>query len=138
MMKNKFNNRVVNMDKEGYKLIKKHNYNKKNILYVEIDGNKIQSWKEYIVEMEKYFKFPTDCTDNIDGYLDWMRDLSWLKKDGYFLVINNFNEFIKNNIELKNKIVLLFREVILPFWEEEVENVVVEGKSKSFVLILVN
>lgn len=137
-MKNKFNNRVVNMDKEGYKLIKKHNYNKKNILYVEIDGNKIQSWKEYIVEMEKYFKFPTDCTDNIDGYLDWMRDLSWLKKDGYFLVINNFNEFIKNNIELKNKIVLLFREVILPFWEEEVENVVVEGKSKSFVLILVN
>jgi hypothetical protein len=74
----------------------------------------------------------------MDGYLDWMRDLGWLNKESYTLIINEYNLFMKNNIDLKNKIISHFRHVILPFWKDEVEEVVVGGKGKCFTLYLVD
>lgn len=54
-------------------------------------------------------------------YLDWIRDLEWLNKEAYVLIINDYNLFMRNNTDLKNEIISDFKEVILSFWQDEVE-----------------
>lgn len=108
-----------------------------SLFLVELDGEKIHTWEEYIGQIEREFEFPTTCIDSMDRYLDWIRDLDWIEKDSFALVIYNYNDFLSSELGLKNKIINTFKDTILPFWEEEVERVVVEGKAKSFKVYLV-
>lgn len=108
------------------------------VLVVELDGVKIQSWIDYISEIQSKFRFPTSCLDSVDRYLDWIRDLEWLKQDKFAIIINHFSEFCKENPSIKNEIVLDFEETILPYWQDEVKDVVVEGEPKSFKVYLVD
>ncbi|BBI33836.1 barstar family protein [Cohnella abietis] len=104
----------------------------------EISGAYIQTWEEYVTEIQSKFIFPTACIDSMDRYLDWIRDLDWLGKDGYALIIYDFSEFLKNAPKLKQEIVADFTDIILPFWQEEVEEVVVGAKAKAFMVYLVD
>jgi len=109
-----------------------------DIHVVEIDGRKIQSWQDYISEIETKMKFPTTCIDSIDRYLDWITDLTWLEKKGYILIIYNFTEFIKNDLSLKSELIEDFKRTILPFWQEEIKEVVVNGEPQRFNVYLVD
>jgi len=64
-----------------------------SVYIVEINGAGIQSWREYVEQIELKFEFPTSCIDSQDRYLDWMTDLAWIKKERIVLVINNYNQF---------------------------------------------
>jgi predicted SnoaL-like aldol condensation-catalyzing enzyme len=111
---------------------------KEDSLYIaEINGNDIQNLQDYLNTINELFKFPIP-TRGLDGYLDWMRDLDWLHKEGYVLIINYFSFFLKDDPSLKSKIVSTFVDTILPFWQDEVTKVVVEGKAKSFIVYLVD
>jgi len=106
-------------------------------LYIaDINGNAIQSLQDYLNTVNELFKFPIP-TRGLDGYLDWIRDLDWLMKDGYALIINDFSKFINKDFHMKNRIVEDFEKVVLPWWQEEVEKCVVEGKAKPFNVYLV-
>lgn len=113
-----------------------------NMLFVvDIDGGSIQNKEEFLVTLSSLFKFPRPIQLKgayTDAFLDWMRDLDWLCKNGYALIINNFNNFIKFDQTLKEEIINLFEETILPFWEEEVIHTVVEGEAKPFNVYLVS
>ena len=113
-------------------------YTKLNMFIVEIDGQFIQSWHEYVAAIQDAFKFPTTCFDSIDRYLDWMRDLSWLNKNGFVLIIKNYKSFMHNNPMLKKELFNDFKMIILPFWEQEVIFTVVRGKPKNFIVYLVD
>lgn len=102
--------------------------NKEHTFVVEINVHSIQSWKGYISEIQREFNFPTSCYDSVDRYLDWMRDLSWLEKESYIIIINNFKQFLKKDLKLKREIISDFEEIILPYWER---------KSKLFLVYLV-
>ncbi|MBP2000770.1 hypothetical protein J2Z69_001801 [Paenibacillus shirakamiensis] len=108
-----------------------------NILVVELNGSEIQSWEDYALAIQQNFRFPTSCTDSIDRYLDWIRDLSWIEREKYILVIHQYDKFLQQNPKLKNDILADFTDIILPFWQEEVESVVVGGKAKTFMVYLV-
>jgi hypothetical protein len=133
-----FSNSVQSINIKDVESIKGNLDANDKVLVVEIDGSNIQSWKDYISEMQSNFLFPTPCFNSIDRYLDWMRDLGWLYKEGFVLIINHFSSFLKNDPELKCQIVSDFVDVILPFWQDEVVKIVVEGKSKSFMVYLVD
>ena len=90
-----------------------------NVYVVELDGENIPSWKDYILDVQSKFQFPSSCVNSMDRYLDWMTDLDWLNKEEYVLIINNFSAFIKDDYKLKNMIMSDFNEAILPFWHEE-------------------
>lgn len=109
----------------------------KNVYFVELCGSSIQTWKDYITDIGEKFRFPVDCLDSVDRYLDLMRDLDWLDAKKYILVIYEYKHFLQSNPELKNEILSQFAEIILPFWQDEVKEVVVEGKARPFMVYLV-
>jgi len=105
---------------------------------VELQGKEIQSWVDYISRIENAFKFPTKCEDIMDRYFDWIRDLEWLGKDGYVLIIHDFKSFLKLDLPLKKMIIDDYAEIILPWWQEDVEKYVGNGKAKPFNIYLID
>ena len=142
-MQQVIDNKIIKVDHDDIKAIKQALTLEPAIFVAEIDGVHIQSLEDYILAIRKKFCFPPsycmDAIDNINGFLDWMRDLDWLHdKRGYVLIIYNFNFFMQNNAKLKKEIIREFSETILPFWQEDVKRVVVGGKPKSFLVYLVD
>jgi len=109
------------------------------LLLMELWGKEIQSWEDYVNKLDEYVSFPTSCVNGIYGvnrYHDWIRDLDWLGKDGYVLIIYDYEAFLEQTPSLKEKIMRDFSDLILPWWEEEVERCVVGGRAKPFNIYL--
>ncbi|MDQ0087498.1 hypothetical protein J2T12_000892 [Paenibacillus anaericanus] len=130
-------NKVLETNSEEIESLKAELATNDRFLIVELK-EAIQSWEDYISEVQLKFKFPTTCLDSMDRYLDWIRDLEWLDKDGYVLIIYRYLDFLKDDPKLKKEIITDFTDVILPFWQEEVKDVVVNGKAKPFMVYLVD
>lgn len=131
-------NEIYNITDKELKLIKQQLSNQRAIWVAEIDGVKVPTWMDYAHEIEKIFRFPSPCDKSMDAYLDWMTDLSWLNSQGYVLIIKNMEDFMRSDLEKKEKILRFFVEDILPFWESGVEQYVVEGKAKPFNIYIVD
>ena len=67
-----------------------------------------------------------------------MRDLEWLGKDEYALIIYNYENFLEQDLSLKKVIMDDFAESIMPWWQDEVETCVVGGKAKPFNVYIVD
>ena len=134
MMKNSINYISV---KDSEKIIQKAR-NHIGTHLVELQGNEIQSWKDYIRRIEVDFEFPTQCADIWARYMDWIRDLSWLGKEAYVLVIHDYTSFLRKDLKLKKGIIESFTDYILPWWQEDVVNCVVGGRAKPFNVYLVD
>ena len=114
----------------------------------EIQGETIQSWEDYIEKIEDVFKFPTKCGDYMDRYYDWITDLSWIwepdfsNEGGCVLIIYNYKHFLEQDQVLKKKIMDGLSDEVLPWWQGDVENSVVNcvvgGKAKPFNIYLVD
>ena len=57
----------------------------------------------FLDKMIDKFKLPMKEHRNVNAYLDWMRDLEWLDSEGYVLFIENYADFMKENLEMKKK-----------------------------------
>lgn len=113
-------------------------FRKKNEIYfVEIDGFQLQSWNLYVDKMNEEFRLPLINPRNRNAYLDWMTDLDWLNKESYILMILNYNYFMTNDVKTKEILLKQFEKTILPFWEKDIETVMVDGYPKSFQVYLV-
>jgi hypothetical protein len=107
-------------------------------------GGSIQSWMEFAEKMKVQFDFPRGYWDfviedaglGLMRYYDWMTDLYWVKENKIIVTIHQYSAFMMNNLALKKEILTMFKDDILPFWEEEVVHVVVEGQPRSFMLYL--
>ncbi|MCL2137324.1 MAG: barstar family protein [Coriobacteriia bacterium] len=108
-----------------------------NTLLVEINGNEVQSWTDYIAIIEDGFDLPKQTVNSIDSYLDWMRDLSWLDKESFVLIINDYDEFLKDDLPLKAIILEDYKDTLLPWWQSERASFVVNGQLKPFNIYLV-
>lgn len=140
-MKNKMNT-LYNMSHIEAFSILENIKNNPNIFFAELQGRRIQSWNDYSLEIEKAFHFPSSCRDSIDRYLDWIRDISWLDEgfscSRYVLIIYDFSLMLLNDIPTKKMIKDDFIEIILPWWDGEVENCVLGGKRKQFDVYLID
>ena len=109
------------------------------LLYsVEIDGKKIKNYNDFMSEMQMKFKFPRDCQGYVDRYLEWMRDLSWIKADKIKITIKNMSFFMIDNPTDRKEALQDLCEIILPFWKLEADKVIVDGKKRDFILSLIN
>ncbi|EAC2784888.1 barstar family protein [Listeria monocytogenes] len=109
---------------------------KKNECYiVNIQGGNIQTKKSFLELMTEKFLLP-DST-GWDSFTDWMTDLSWIDNPCFCIIIKDYTDFLKKDIESKEIVMEIFKEDILPFWENGVTQTVVEGKPRSFKVYLV-
>ena len=98
-----------------------------------VDCKTISNWNDYISVMSKELSFPKSEWDlNYAGYTDYMMDLDWCKEKSIAVIFMNYHSFLKNDIKLKEFIINKFQNRILPFWDDEVERVVVDGKKREF------
>lgn len=103
---------------------------------VEIPGEKCVHLEEYLDLMSNLVQFPVKAK-GLDGYNDWMRDLSWINKEKIIIIINNFSLFLQEDVLSKKAVIEDFQEVILPWWESEVVKCVVGGRRKRMLVYLV-
>lgn len=111
---------------------------KKESVYIgEIDGKKIKNRQDYYYYVSIAFKFSTVPT-NINAYVDCLSDLTWLNKEEYILIINNYSLFMKRKKRDKKLIIDTFKEYVFYYWDEEVSRVTVGGYPKPFTVYLVD
>lgn len=112
---------------------------KSNHLIVMLEGSKIKSKRDFFSAIEQSLNFPGKCEGLFSRFDDWITDLGWLEKGkGICIAINSFLEFLSDDIEFKNMLLEDFEEDILPFWENEVVNVIKGGSPRSFVVVLID
>lgn len=132
-----FVNKIYKLNRDEYRKISV-TPNFKESFVTEIQGNKIQDLDSYLNEIWDKFNFPKTGFINYNAYLDWIRDLEWIKEEAVILTIFDFNEFLKDDLELKNEIIEDFTDMVLPWWQEEVQGCVVDGFVKPFNVFLVD
>lgn len=112
----------------------------KDAFVATIDGAKIYSWSEYWNSVATAFSFPdlpAYMKPDYHSYYDLMTDLSWIDNKSIVMIIENANEFLKNESSLKSTVIKNFNEYLLPFWEKEVSHTVVNGHTKDFCVYFV-
>lgn len=113
------------------------NYIAENHYIFTIDGNKVSTKKEFFDAVETLFSFPTSCKNKVSRFDDWMMDLSWLDSNrGICIVIDNFERFLRDDLEFKDLVMDDFRQDILPFWEETVLTTVKDGKTRKMDVVI--
>ena len=132
------NNRIIftTSDKatEQIRLLEKSNH-----LIVMLEGSKIKSRRDFFGAIEESLNFPGKCEGLFTRFDDWITDLGWLEKGtGICIAINSFSEFLSDDIEFRDMLLEDFEEDILPFWENEVVNVIKGGSPRSFVVVLID
>ena len=103
-----------------------------------IEGSRYRDWEGFVDDIAEIFDFPMRDQRNPNAFLDWICDLDWLGKEAYALFILDFPRFMEDNPRDKKWIIGLFTQLVLPFWEREVEQCVVGGRAKPFDLYLVD
>lgn len=103
----------------------------------EIEGGECLYLADYLNLMSNLFQFPIKAK-GLDGYNDWMRDLSWLNKEQIIIIIKNFSQFLQRDALSRKAIIEDFNELILPWWESEVIDCVAGGKTKKMFIYLIN
>ena len=131
MRRNRMSNSIINKKDVNT------NYIAENYYIFTIDGNKVSTKKEFFDAVETLFSFPTSCKNKVSRFDDWMMDLSWLDSDrGICIVIDNFERFLRDDLEFKDLVMDDFRQDILPFWEETVLTTVKDGKTRKMDVVI--
>ncbi len=133
-------NRLYRITKEEFEK-KKILYKFNDVKYIVMDGKGIETYEQYFDELWKVFSFseiPEGWEKDYHTEDDFMTEMDELTKDKYVFVIKNYDEFLANDIKEKEEIEDYYENYLLPFWDEEVERVVVEGKRKDFNIYLVS
>lgn len=133
-------NTLYKMTKEEFekeKILYRHN----DVKYIVMDGTGINTYEEYFNRLWEVFDFekiPEGWEKDYHTEYDFMTDDDFLPAEKYTFVIKNYDEFMKNNKWEKENLEDTYENYLLPFWDEEVERVVVEGKRKDFNIYLVS
>lgn len=133
-------NKLYRMTKEEFekeKILYRHN----DVKYMVMNGAGINTYEQYFDKLWEVFgfsEFPEGWKKDYHTEYDFMTDDDFLPAEKYTFVIKNYDEFMKNNKWEKENLEDTYENYLLPFWDEEVERVVVEGKRKDFNIYLVS
>lgn len=133
-------NKLYRMTKEEFekrKILYKYN----DVKYIVMDGKGIETYEQYFDKLWEVFNFseiPDGWEKDYHTEDDFMTEMDELPDDKYIFIIKNYDDFLANNIEEKAEIEDYYENYLLPFWDKEIERVVVEGKRKDFDIYLVS
>lgn len=94
-----------------------------DVFVVEVNGSGISSYEDMAKAILKGLGAPSDENPTVDGYLDWMRDLSWISRKGVRIVIFDGKEAMRcygnERANFKNDLLA----VVFPFWGNDAKEV---------------
>lgn len=108
-------------------------HQKKGTYMVDIDGKQCVHLNDYLKKISECLQFPIKAK-GLDGYNDWMRDLSWIKEKQIVILISNYQDFLREDIASKEAIIEDFNQLILPWWRSESTHFVINGESKEMIV----
>ena len=108
-----------------------------SVFIAEIDGTIINNLDDYLSAIWRAFKFPSTGHINFYAYLDWIRDLDWIDKDQFALVIRNFDNLLAQSQKDKEIIIDSLEKAVIPWWESEIKQYQVDGKPKPFNIYVI-
>ena len=129
-------NKIINVSEKEMKEIKGALEQDTGTYMAEIAGEKCPCLADYLDLVSDLFRFPIKAK-GLDGYNDWLRDLTWIPQEKIVIIFHNFEQFLKNDISSKETILEDFNEIILPWWKTEVTNYVVGGRRKKMTVYFV-
>ena len=97
-----------------------------DIFMVEINGSQCSKLADYLKIMTASFDFPIEAK-SMDGYNDWMRDLTWIEEKKIVVIISDYTDFLKDDLSSKEIILQEFEHTILPWWDGEYAGCLVNG-----------
>ncbi|MGC6768253.1 barstar family protein [Enterococcus sp. LJL51] len=115
-------NQVIQIQTKEFEGIKPNILNKDKLKVAILNGEKIHAIEDFASLMVEEFDLPMDNVRSLDAFLDWMCDLEWIHEQEIVVVIYNFDNCIEDSV--KKEIIKMFGQIILPFLEKEVEEVV--------------
>lgn len=133
-------NRLYRMTMEEFER-KKILYKFADTKYIIMDGTGIETYAQYFDRLWEVFGFsdiPEGWKKDYYTEDDFLTEMDELPENKYVFAILNYDQFLNNNITVKKRIENHYENYLLPFWDEEVERVVVEGKRKDFNIYLVS
>lgn len=131
-------NKIITLSSSSAIAIKKELASENNLLMLEIDGARCPCLSEYLYKISMALSFPTRPL-GLDSYNDWICDLTWLDIDlKIAIIIEHFSEFLKDDLSAKKHIIEDFEKVILPWWDTDVINHVVDGSPRLFSVYLID
>ena len=129
--------RITKEEFENKRILYKFN----DVKYIVMDGAGIKTYEQYFDKLWEVFAFseiPEGWKKDFHTEDDFMTEMDELPNDKYVFVIKNYDMFLSNDIAEKKEIEDYYENYLLPFWDKEVEKVVVEGKRKDFNIYLVS
>ena len=129
--------RMTNEEFEREKIL----YRYSDVKYIVMDGKGIDTYEQYFDKIWELFDFgeiPDGWKKDYHTEYDFMTDDDFLPSRKYAFVIKNYDEFMKNNKWEKANLEDTYENYLLPFWDGEVERIVVGGKRKDFNIYLVS
>ena len=106
-----------------------------------MDGKGIDTYEQYFDKIWELFNFgeiPEGWKKDYYTEDDFLTEMDELTEQKYIFVIKNYDKFMVDNDAVKKRIENYYENYLLPFWDGEVERVVVGGKRKDFNIYLVS
>ncbi len=129
--------RMTNEEFECGKILYKYN----DVKYIVMDGKEIETYEQYFDKIWELFGFgeiPEGFKKDYYTEDDFLTEMDELTEQKYIFVIKNYDKFLADNDVVKKRIENYYENYLLPFWDDEVERVVVGGKRKDFNIYLVS
>ena len=129
--------RMTNEEFERGEILYKYN----DVKYIVMDGNEIETYEQYFDKIWELFGFgeiPEGFKKDYYTEDDFLTEMDELTEQKYIFVIKNYDKFLADNDVVKKRIENYYENYLLPFWDNEVERVVVGGKRKDFNIYLVS
>ena len=129
--------RMTNEEFEREKIL----YRYSDVKYIVMDGKGIDTYEQYFDKIWELFDFgeiPVGFKKDYYTEDDFLTEMDELTEQKYIFVIKNYDKFMVDNDAVKKRIENYYENYLLPFWDSEVERVVVGGKRKDFNIYLVS
>lgn len=121
----------IQISKSQYKSLKLE-ASRGSVFLAEIDGATIRNLSEYLSVIWEVFSIPDRKHVNYYAYLDWLRDLDWIEKKEFVLIIHNCDKMLHESPEERALILNSFGMIIIPWWQNEIKQYQVDGEPKPF------
>jgi len=100
------------MDKFVIDILKSENINQELYYVAILDGSNSKTVNSFVNEIGRAFKFPSYYGKNLNALDECINDLEWIDKPNYFLIIKNYEDFLKDeSLETRDHILSFFQRV---------------------------